>query len=215
MNILSNRKKIVESEFAPADTNVIWAKLSKNSDNLNNISIEDMLQFKNGEWVTILPKSGGDGSGDYIPIIKKDSGKIQIFKAYGQFTYNDPLFNNIPSMMEVSDTYYDGHFDSRIGDLVFQIQNQFNTVHRYEIISNFIYTCYVLYNGEWVASQFMFNSDINFHYDYYYIADLTSIRPEYFNSINRLVRADNYIEFSTLDWPEGFEDIRADWSDIE
>lgn len=50
MNILSNRKKFVESRYAPEDTNVLWVSKSENE-------IEDIREFINGQWISILSES--------------------------------------------------------------------------------------------------------------------------------------------------------------
>ena len=50
MNILSNRKKFIESRYAPEDTNVLWVSKSENE-------IEDIKQFINGQWISILSNS--------------------------------------------------------------------------------------------------------------------------------------------------------------
>lgn len=54
MNILSNRKKFVESRYAPKDTNVLWVSKSEKE-------IKDIKQFINGQWTSILSKSPGEG----------------------------------------------------------------------------------------------------------------------------------------------------------
>lgn len=59
MRDISARKRFIESEFAPEDTSVIWLKLANDSENINNMRIEDMLQFVNGRWSSILNSGGG------------------------------------------------------------------------------------------------------------------------------------------------------------
>ena len=54
MNILSNRKKFVESRYAPKDTNVLWVSKSEKE-------IKDIKQLINGQWTSILSKSPGEG----------------------------------------------------------------------------------------------------------------------------------------------------------
>lgn len=49
MEILSNRKKFVESEFAPENTNVYWV-IKEDS------RIKDVKEFINGNWVSIIIK---------------------------------------------------------------------------------------------------------------------------------------------------------------
>lgn len=50
MEIISNRKRFVESEYAPDNTNVCW--VTKTDDN----KIEDIKEFINGEWTSVLTK---------------------------------------------------------------------------------------------------------------------------------------------------------------
>lgn len=61
MNILSNRKKFVESRYAPKDTNVLWVSKSEKE-------IKDIKQFINGQWTSILSKSP-EGGEEGNPII--------------------------------------------------------------------------------------------------------------------------------------------------
>lgn len=55
MHILSNRKKFVESRYAPKDTNVLWVSKSENE-------IEDIRQFINGQWISILSGFSGENN---------------------------------------------------------------------------------------------------------------------------------------------------------
>lgn len=73
------RKRFIESEYAPEDTNVIWVKLVNGKENPNNIQIEDMLQFVNGKWGSIINTDTSDNSGVTIP-----EGSVKI-----KFVYND------------------------------------------------------------------------------------------------------------------------------
>ena len=67
MNILSNRKKFVESRYAPEDTNVLWVSKSGNE-------IEDIKQFINGQWVSILSESSGGGENPVINRLVEECG---------------------------------------------------------------------------------------------------------------------------------------------
>lgn len=58
MDILSNRKRIVISEYAPEDTNVIWA--SGDFTNPRKIRITSMKQFVNGSWTEVMELSESD-----------------------------------------------------------------------------------------------------------------------------------------------------------
>ena len=55
MNILSNRKKFIESRYAPEDTNVLWVSKSENE-------IEDIREFINGQWTSILSEFSGENN---------------------------------------------------------------------------------------------------------------------------------------------------------
>lgn len=72
MRNISNRKKFIESEFPPEDTNVIWVKIGHDgSSNINALRFTDMLQFINGEWTSILPVDGSEDTSGNKVIIKQ------------------------------------------------------------------------------------------------------------------------------------------------
>lgn len=70
MDILSNRKKVVISEFAPEDTNVIWA--SGDFTNPEKINITSMKQFVNGSWTEMMESSGGSDIEEVINKFPED-----------------------------------------------------------------------------------------------------------------------------------------------
>lgn len=50
MEIISNRKRFVVSDYAPENTNVYWVTMTEGG------NIEDVKEFINGKWDSILVK---------------------------------------------------------------------------------------------------------------------------------------------------------------
>ena len=105
MRDISARKRFIESEFAPEDTSVIWLKLANGHENINNMQIEDMLQFVNGKWSSIIT---GGGSTSTIPnplegvdpnakvLIMRASLYNDTILAYGPESGHDKVFSDVP-----------------------------------------------------------------------------------------------------------------------
>lgn len=49
MQVISNRKRIVESTYPPENTNVLWIDLSEDKER----KVKSIKQYKNGKWEII------------------------------------------------------------------------------------------------------------------------------------------------------------------
>lgn len=137
MNILSNRKKFVESRYAPEDTNVLWVSKSEKE-------IKDIKQFINGQWVSILSESPGEGreenpiinslvetygcKGSKFQIVFVDSNTDTIVKVQAINESNNVWYHskseNIKTYMcpydvvyNVGDEWYSGELSTKEGEL--------------------------------------------------------------------------------------------------
>lgn len=60
MQIISNRKRIVESTYSPEDTNVLWVDLSEDKER----KVKSIKEYKNGKWEEIIDSNNSEGSSE-------------------------------------------------------------------------------------------------------------------------------------------------------
>ena len=202
MRDISARKRFIESEFAPEDTSVIWLKLANDNENINNMRIEDMLQFVNGKWASIIT---GGGSASTVPNplegIDPDA-KVLIMRASllggGTIMVHAPEWG--PDNVFSDELFIQGK--PNIGAILKKIYPEERA--RYISVYGYIYN-----DGEFQDTNdwFMTTSPTDERWkraeEVVFIAVVTtsglhsSLEPMY-----------------SFDWPEGLEELKLTWDDL-
>lgn len=63
MQMISNRKRIVESTYSPEDTNVLWVDLSEDKER----KVKSIKEYKNGKWEEMIDNNGEEEGSELNP----------------------------------------------------------------------------------------------------------------------------------------------------
>ena len=203
MRDISARKRFIESEFAPEDTSVIWLKLTNNHENINNMQIEDMLQFVNGKWSSIIT-GGGSTSTIPNPLEGVDpNAKVLIMRAtlsnnaiiaYGPESASGQVFSDEPFIKG----------KPNIGAILKKLYPEEPAM--YLAVYGYIYN-----DGEFQSTE-----------DYF----LTTTTDKSWGEAEEVVfiavvtvrdsnsYGENLKPMYSFDWPEGLEELKLTWDDL-
>ena len=201
MRDISARKRFIESEFAPEDTSVIWLKLANDHENINNMKIEDMLQFVNGKWSSIL-NSGGGSSDIPNPFCDIDSSsKILITRATVQNIDGD---YTLLAGLDTNASFSDNHIINgkpNIGALL-------KALYPYSMANKIGVFGYVYKDDKFTPIRYFSATT--------YISEAPWSEGEECILVAATLVSDtkSYNVLYSMDWPEEFDDLKLTWDDL-
>lgn len=190
-------KEFIESSSAPERTDVIWVKLVNGKENPDNMEIEDMLQYINGSWRSIVPGNSGSNLPEG-PWNADPDRKIVVVKnttTVYQSTAGSihPLISSIPPTDP-----------KMLGTLITALKG--SSVRSGENFSGFVFI-----GGQWVNMSMSFVSQSFPEYEELPLPVYMCLIS--FNKGN--LQDGEWVNMSDYDWPEGFENLKATWDDVE
>lgn len=215
MREISVYKRFIEQELPPEDTSVIWVKLANDSENINKMKVEDLLQFVNGEWTSIVSKNTEEIL-QKIPYIEDVDSNIVLVKACANYKLSD----NSLGILECSVPYESAkeHEPSLIAfkaqELAGKILQKAGDIN-YKLFP-FMVPSYWVYHSQygWVAPDTV-------HYITIFSTAWPSITADsivifLYPRFTRRSMSDTGYSASDLEfeWPDGFDEIKATWDDI-
>lgn len=214
MREISAYKRFIEQELPPEDTSVIWVKLANDSENINKMKVEDLLQFVNGKWVSIVSKNTGELL-QKIPYIEDVDSNIVLVKACADYQLNnnslvifeyDAPYENAkeyePSLIAFKAQELAGKILQKAGDINYEKDP-------------YMVPSYWVYHSQygWVAPDTVEYNTI--HSSSWPLVTADSIVIFLYPKFTRKGLTRNYsasdLEF---EWPDGFDEIKATWDDI-
>lgn len=203
MRDISARKRFIESEFAPEDTSVIWLKLANDYENVNNMKIEDMLQFVNGKWSSIL-NSGGSSSDIPNPFEGIDpNAKVLIMRANA--SYNGDSWTIHAYAPEFG------------GDMVFSEEPIVEGKPNIGAILGKLYpderAIYIQVYG-YVYKDGVFHATSNFNVHSTIYSPWKNAEEVVFIAVTTTLTTSSGGPMYSFDWPEGLEELKLTWDDL-
>lgn len=215
MREISAYKRFIEQELPPEDTSVIWVKLANDSENINKMKVEDLLQFVNGEWTSIVSKNTEEIL-QKTPYIEDVDSNIVLVKACANYK----LSSNSLDILEY-DAPYESAKEYEPSLIAFKAQELAGKILQkagdidYEP-SPYMVPSYWVYHSQygWVAPDTV--DCVTMYSTAWPSLTADSIVIFLYPRFTRRGLSDTGYSASDLEfeWPDGFDEIKATWDDI-